>query len=142
MEKNNELEIHKDNEIWQYEGQVVFTQELVNFFENERKFEARQRKSDARNIAFENLDLDKVQSQIRRRTLDVDEQVEVKILLEKTYELLKMLTDVEQRRFKLNRLNGLTVSEIAVLENVSVYAVSKSIINAKEKLKKARNSEM
>lgn len=142
MQKNNEIEIHKDSEIWKYEGQVVFTQELVNFFEDERKFEERQRKSDARNIAFENLDLDKVQNQIRTKVLDVDKQVEVKILLEKTYELLKTLTEVEQRRFKLNRLNGLTVSEIAVLENVSVYAVSKSIINANEKLIKARNFEM
>ncbi len=130
--------IHKDSEIWNYEGQVEFTKELVDFFEEERKFLERQRKRDSRNLAFEDIELDKVQNQIRAKGLEVDKQAEINILLEKTMVLLNNLTEVEKRRFKLNRIYGLTVSEIATLENVSANVVSKSIKKALKKLQEAR----
>lgn len=136
---NDKNKIHKSSEIWQYEGLVEFTPKLVDFFEGERKRVNREIQNDFRHIAFEDIDNDGVQSSIKGKILSTEEQFEINMILEKVYKTLDTLTEVEQRRFKLNRIVGLTIKEIAKLENVTIFAVKKSLRSAKSKIADIRN---
>lgn len=129
MQKNNEIEIHKDSEIWKYEGQVVFTQELVDFFEDERKRVKRENQSDFRHIAFENLENESTYKAIVNKKKSVDEQVELNILLKEVGEALDKLTFVEKKRFILNKIYGYTIKSIA--ENCEKYIRCIQIMNQK-----------
>lgn len=135
MQKINELEIHKDSEIWKYEGQVEFTQELVEFFEEERKRAMREEKSDHRHIAFKNLDDYATYKSIINKNITVDEKVEINILLEQVNLALNKLTDVEKKRYILNKIYGYTIKNIAEVEKVSPKRIEKSLKNANLKMK-------
>lgn len=136
MQKNNNLEIHRDSEILKYEGQIEFTPELVEFFEEERKRKQRVKRHDDRTIAFENLDFYSNENLITRKEVAVDTQVETNILLKQVFDVIDTFTEVEKRRFILNRVVGLKIVEIAEMEKVNKVAVKLSINNAEKKLKK------
>ncbi len=136
MQKNKNLEIHRDSEILNYEGQIEFTPELVEFFEEERKRKQRVKRHDDRNIAFENLDFYSNENLITRKEVAVDTQVETNILLKQVFDIIDTFTEVEKRRFILNRVVGLKMIEIAEMEKVHKSAVKFSIDNAEKKLKK------
>lgn len=136
MRKNENVEIHRDSEILKYEGQIEFTPELVEFFEEERKRKQRVKRHDDRTIAFENLDFYSNENLITRKEVAVDTQVETNILLKQVFDVIDTFTEVEKRRFILNRVVGLKIVEIAEMEKVNKVAVKLSINNAEKKLKK------
>lgn len=127
MQENNKFKIHKDSEIWNYDGKVKFIRELVDFFEEERKKVVRDDKSDGRHIAFEDLDDDSTYNLIVKKDLGVPEKVEINFIFEEVYKVLANATKLERERFFLNKINGLKIIEIAKLENVSEFAVRKSV---------------
>lgn len=135
MRKNNDFKIHRDSEIWRYEGQIEFTQELVDFYEQERKKIQNESKNDSRNTSLENIYLDSTYKLLVKKPKSVDEQVLSNILMQQIFDAMKTLTEVEKRRFILNRIGGLKIVEIAELEKVSSVTAKLSIDSAERKLK-------
>ncbi len=135
MQENNKFKIHKDSEIWNYEGKIEFTKELIEFFEEERKKVVRDDKSDGRHIAFEDLDCDSIYNSIVKKDLGVAEKVEINILMDSIYNILETLTEVEKRRFTLHKIIGFKIVEIAELENVDSSSVRETINSVQRKLR-------
>lgn len=125
--------IHKDSEIWNYEGKVEFTQELIDFFEEERKRIKRENQQIHRNIAFEDMNI-LLQQMKGSKTTSLEREVENNILLQDIFNVIKNCTSTEQNRFILHRILGLTLIEIAERENVTKVAVLKSIKKVDKKL--------
>lgn len=73
-------------------------------------------------------------------SISVEDEVESKILQEELKIAINELSDIQKRRLKMYYFNELTLDEIAMLENTSHQAISKSIIRAigeiRKKLKK------
>lgn len=135
----DKFNIHRDSELWDYVGKVEVTQELVDFFEEERKRKKRENQSEFRHIAFEIIDDENIYSSITNKPISTSEQVEINILLEQAYDAINSLTEIEKRRFILNKIVGLTALEIANLEKVSIKRIEKSIANAKKKIMQYKN---
>lgn len=66
----------------------------------------------------------------------VEDEVESKILQEELKSAINELSDVQKRRLKKYYFDELTLDEIAVLENTSHQAISKSILKAIEEIRK------
>ena len=49
---------------------------------------------------------------------------------------LDRLTEIQRRRYLMYHVKGLTEEEIAVIENATHQAVSKSLLGAEKKIKK------
>lgn len=124
--------IHKDSEIWRYANEIEFTNELVDFFEEERKRIKREKQSDFRHIAFESLDNHTTYNYIKNKRYSVEEQV----MLNQIYSELNNVSEVERRRYVLHKIYGLKKVEIAEKEGVSESAIRKSIKCTEQKLRK------
>ncbi len=133
MKKVDKKKIHKNSEIWNYDGQVEFTQELVDFFEDERKRVKREQQQNNRNLAFEDMDIVLQQLNINKKT-SLEKKVENNILIQDIFKILKSCTSLEQSRFIKHRVFGFTLTDIAKCENVSKMAVLKSIKKVDKKL--------
>lgn len=68
--------------------------------------------------------------------ISVEDEVESKILQEELKVAINELSDIQKRRLKMYYFNELTLDEIAMLENTSHQAISKSIIRAIEEIRK------
>lgn len=68
--------------------------------------------------------------------ISVEDEVESKILQEELKVAINELSDIQKKRLKMYYFNELTLDEIAMLENTSHQAISKSIIRAIEEIRK------
>ncbi len=130
--------IHKDSEIWQYEGLVEFTDELIEFFEKERKRKEREEKRDFRHIAFEQLDDEVVQITGAKKQVSVERKVEISFEMDLLEEFLNSLTEKQKNRYCLHKLLNMTYEEVAKKEGVSKMTVWESIQQVEKKLKKLK----
>lgn len=69
-------------------------------------------------------------------SISVEDEVESKLLSEDLKDAINELSDIQKRRLKMYYFNELTLDEIAMLENTSHQAISKSIIRAIEEIRK------
>lgn len=69
-------------------------------------------------------------------SISVEDEVESKLLSEDLKNAINELSDIQKRRLKMYYFNELTLDEIAMLENTSHQAISKSIIRAIEEIRK------
>ena len=103
-----------------------------------RKHEQRESRSDVRHIE-QSL---QAEAQLVERavapSMPLDEAVSLSLDLRAA---LPLLTDTQRRRFLLHDEHGLNNEQIAAIEGCSVQAVSKSIVMAKEQLKKYISAE-
>lgn len=68
--------------------------------------------------------------------VSVEDEVESKMLQEELKVAINELSNIQKRRLKMYYFNELTLDEIAMLENTSHQAISKSIIRAIEEIRK------
>lgn len=136
--------IHKDSEIWKYEGVVDFTEELVNFFEAERKHSDKERKNDARHLTHESLDWDSTITSVKDMKMSVEDQVIFNIFISRLCRSLNLLTETEKRRYILKYILGYKIVEIAKIEDVSKVTIKYSLNSAENKIRSAlfKNSIM
>ncbi len=127
--------IHKNSEIWQYEGLVEFSDELIEFFDEERKRTEREEKNNFRHIAFEGIDNEAVQIANAKKQLSVERKVEISSVIEQLNEFLNTLTEKQKNRHCLYKLFNMTYGEIAKNEGVSKISIWETIQQGEKKLK-------
>ncbi len=136
MRKNDKKQIHIDSEIWDYDGQIEFTPELIEFYEQERRKEERMRKRDRRHISFKKLDTDSINKLIVQKPVSIEREIESKILLANVFETIETFTETEKRRYILNKIYGMKIVDIAKMEQVDSSSVRESIKKSQEKILK------
>ncbi len=130
----NKDKIHKNNEILNYEGKVEFSEELVSFYEKERKLKEKVRKEKSRHENLTpNLELDELHSKMN---YGVEEEVLYNELVETLQKGLETLTDKQKQRFIMNKFENKSILQISNELGASSSSVSESITQAEKKLKK------
>ncbi len=128
--------IHKNSEIWQYEGLVEFTEELIEFFEDERKRNKRETMSDHRHLAFEELDSNTIYKSIKNKEISLECKVELLEELNEVRAFLDSLTEKQRKRYCLHKFFGMSFEKIAIMENLNKKTVWESVHQVEEKIKR------
>lgn len=69
-------------------------------------------------------------------SVSVEDEIEEKIMYEELKQIINKLSDIQKRRIKMYYFEDMKVEEIAILENTTHQAVSKSIRKGIEEIKK------
>ena len=69
-------------------------------------------------------------------SVSIEDEIEEKIMYEELKQIINKLSDVQKRRIKMYYFEDMKVEEIAILENTTHQAVSKSIRKGIEEIKK------
>ena len=119
---------------------IEVSEEIALFFEICKKKEHSEKEKIRRNKAFYSLDVD---NGIEKQALfqpKTPEEIYIEYEREKEkYEAIRQLPETQKRRYCLYFYKKLKMRQIAELEGVSEYAVSKTITKAKKNIEKILN---
>ncbi len=118
--------------------EVEVTKDIYDLFEQERKNKESERKWNERHMS--DYDVDGTDTAIlnRNKPMSLDDKVHHLDELERAREIIATCSPIQQKRFYLNRILGLSYDEIAQKEQCGKTAVFKSIKAVEKKLEKVK----
>ena len=124
--KDNKNIIHK----------ITVSYEVFKVFDEFELKDISQMHEYERHIEHLELGNEKLNNKMIYKPISIEEQVEKKIVYEELRKAINQLSDVQKRRIKMYYFENMNVEEIALIENTTHQAVSKSIRKGIEEIKK------
>lgn len=116
--------------------QVPVTKEVYDVFVDDKKKRNALNQADNRHLSHEDVEHSTTQHKQLAHTPSTEEQYFTKQLLEDVQEVIKNCSDVQQKRFYLNRILGYSFVDIARKQGCSDVAVRNSVLFVDKKIKK------
>lgn len=118
--------------------EVEVNKDIYDTMTNEYKtYKTDKRKMERNNVTIETIE----DCDVIADTNCVEKEFEINELLKEVFDILDTCSEEQRRRYYLKYFKDVAIVDIALMENVSVSAIEKSIYQVKRKIKNTVNMD-